>query len=180
MLTELKKRFEENSSLVGYIYHRNFSEYSTYQEDLFQEGYMGLWKACVTFDETKSVQFSTYACTCIKRTMLTYIQRFILKHTNNISFDSIVSEDGEGRQLYLSDVIGLDDDPTERCFVDDCIQKLPELKKTIIQKLIEGYTQDEVAELLHISQTSVCRCLNQFRKILLEELHTHENKNNPD
>lgn len=35
-------------------------------EDIIQEGYVGLWKACLTFDESKGYKFATYAVACIR------------------------------------------------------------------------------------------------------------------
>jgi len=35
-------------------------------EDFEQVGFLGLWKACITYDPDKGARFSTYASTCIK------------------------------------------------------------------------------------------------------------------
>lgn len=61
--------------LVGHVCHRISIPWNPAidKEDLLQEGYIGLWKACLTFDKDKGYQFSTYACKCIDsqiRTML--------------------------------------------------------------------------------------------------------------
>lgn len=171
---ESKKRFEDNYPLVLHMYKRSFTEFSAYAEDLIQEGSLALWRACTNYKENQETQFSTYACVCIKRAMLNYVNRFIKKSSHTVSFDSVVAEDGEGRELYLSDIIGSEDDPTDMCFIEDCILKLPQLKQSIIHKLIDGYTQVEIANLLHVSQSYVCRCLNQFRIILTEELNNEQ------
>ena len=47
--------------------------YKIDMEDLIQEGYMGLIKAAINFDETAGIQFSTYAVTSIRRTVCRYI-----------------------------------------------------------------------------------------------------------
>lgn len=35
-------------------------------DDILQEGYLGLWKACLSYDKHKGTAFSTYAVPCIR------------------------------------------------------------------------------------------------------------------
>lgn len=163
-------RFDENLSLVKFVYNRKFYFYSNHQEDLLQEGYMALWKSCQSFDENQGIQFCTYAYTSIYRSMLNYVQRTIHKHNSVISLNSVVSEDDEGNVLYLEDTLSENPDNLVKYAIQEALLKISGRDKSIIEKLLEGYTQDQISKHLAISQASVSRCLQKFKNILLEEL----------
>lgn len=42
-------------------------------EDMLSEAYMGLWIACEKFDPSLGIQFSTYAVTCINRSLMRFM-----------------------------------------------------------------------------------------------------------
>lgn len=80
--------FFNNQKLVGFIYSKHFLSFSNIKEDLFQCGYLGLWKACKKFDDSKS-KFTTFACRCIKNEMMQFINKEN-KYINLIEFDNDV------------------------------------------------------------------------------------------
>lgn len=43
-------------------------------DDIMQQGYLGLWEACIKFDESKGFEFSTYACAMITGRIRTFIR----------------------------------------------------------------------------------------------------------
>lgn len=163
-------RFNENTSLVPFIYHKHFYAYSEHMDDLFQEGYAALWKSCTNFDESRGLQFSTYACTAIYRRMYGYVKKVIQKHFFVLSLDGVIAEDGEGNEVYLKDVIPKEQDDSIRYAIQESLQHIPSKDQDIICRIMEGYTQEKIAEIMHVSQSYVSRCLQRFRKILLEEL----------
>jgi RNA polymerase sigma factor (sigma-70 family) len=58
--------FENNMNLVyGYIRKHEIHIDSLEYDDLYQEGFLALFKACEKFDPSKGVQFNTFATTCI-------------------------------------------------------------------------------------------------------------------
>lgn len=62
------KLFRENIRLANHIAYKipEPLDSSIDKEDLLQEGYIGLWKACLNFDESRGFEFSTYAYPMIK------------------------------------------------------------------------------------------------------------------
>lgn len=59
--------FEQNVNLAYSYIHKNDIYLDGYdQEDLFQEALAALWKACLNFDPSRGVKFSTFATSCIK------------------------------------------------------------------------------------------------------------------
>ena len=63
---EQRERFLNNQNLSAFVFHKEFSEFKNYQEDIIQEGYKALWKCCIQYDANKNTKFSTYAFISIK------------------------------------------------------------------------------------------------------------------
>lgn len=165
------ERFEQNQSLIGYVYQQSFTAWESEHEDLISEGRLGLWKACITFNEDWGVQFTTYAYPVIRNRMLSYINKYVVKHQNVISLDSVISDDGEGHTLCLYEAVGKDDSVELKLLVKSCLARLCPVHRQIIELLMQGYTQDEIASSVHLSQSTVCRCLKRFKNIIMEEMN---------
>lgn len=73
----LEMIFDDNVKLVPFVYNKHFKWASAYglTDDLLQEGYIGLWKATILFDETKGYAFSTFAIRCIKNEMMLFLRK---------------------------------------------------------------------------------------------------------
>lgn len=158
--------FESYIPLVHKIYHKDFTDYPTYREDLLQEGYMGLWRSCIGFKDSLGVKFITYAYRSVKNSMLNYVERFILKH----QVQSLEAEISEDIQVSLEDLLCEEDNSYEKELIRVCLEKTPLDDKQKIDLIMQGYTQNEIAEMLSTSQTAVSRCLQRFRKELLKEM----------
>ena len=78
----MNKLFNENLGLVRHLVSKAYNRYkdtSTYleEEDLFQEGLLGLYRATKLYNSSKNVKFSTYAYKAI--------DSFILRHVIKIN-----------------------------------------------------------------------------------------------
>ena len=167
---EAEKRFNENQRIVPYVYNRWFNQYSKWQEDLLQEGYAALWRACCKFEDIGKVKFSTYIVNAVRYRMLYYCQRFINRHSHVLSLDTLkVSETSEGDSLSLIDVLGEDENPEVKYLIEICLSKLSEKDQRIVNDIFNGYTQDEIAEKYNISQATVSRRLLQFKNLINKE-----------
>lgn len=168
-LSEAEKRFNENQLIVPYVYNRWFQQYSNWKEDLFQEGYAALWRACRKFEDIGKVKFSTYIVNSVYYRMLHYSQRFINRHSHVLSLDTLkVSETSEGDSLFLIDILSIDEDPDSKYLIEICLNKLSEKDQQIVIDILDGYTQEEVAAKHSISQATVSRRLLRF-KILIDK-----------
>lgn len=74
------------------------------KDDIIQSGYEGLWKACLSFDETKGYEFSTYAFPTIKGTILRMLRESELLHIPRVYKDIRSSLNKHGFTLPLSDM----------------------------------------------------------------------------
>lgn len=163
------KRFEQNMGLVGFIYQRSFTDYSNYQDDLIQEGYLALWMCCLNFDESKGVQFSTYACVSIERRMWKYVKSQIIKHNKDISLESIIYDESKNKDIRLEDYIGTPEETHIKEMIFECLKKLEPTEREIVSKILEGYTQSEVGRRHNIAQQKVSKCLIKFKEIIMAQ-----------
>lgn len=63
-MTDREQKIIDNMNLVHCIVHKHFPQYITNQ-DVIQNGYVGLIKAVDSFDESMGNTFATYAARCI-------------------------------------------------------------------------------------------------------------------
>lgn len=168
-----EQRFEENCPLVGFIFQKHFKRYTgtQYHEDLMQEGYLALWRACLTFNESLGYQFSTYAGTSIRFGMNSFLRKENKVSNRTVSIYDIIAEDGEGEELYLIDALSATPDISfTKEIVDLCIRELCELDQKIVQAILSEHTQKETADMCNTSQSTVSRCLRRFRKLIAKEM----------
>lgn len=73
------KLIEKNQPLVSYMINKYYNkiEYKKYQQDLFQEGVLGLMSAIDGYDLSLGYKFSTYSTWWIRQAINTYIADFI-------------------------------------------------------------------------------------------------------
>lgn len=164
MRTEAEQLFLENISLAHYVLHRNYPAFSQ-DEDLHQEALSGLWKACLTYDKSKS-QFSTYAWRCIL-TQIRYSLRSRTKQPETVSLSHPTCEAG----LTLGDMI---EDPCpsiDEGFIDlkAFLEGLPEIERRLIQLNAGGFTQKEIQEQLGRSRTWCWRTLKRLQQDYLKQ-----------
>lgn len=147
----------ENAKLVPYIiklltakYNMGIFEY----EELNQQGMIGLAKAAATFDKEKNNKFSTYACVCIRNSILIYMRdstRNKLPLSGSMD-DDILNTDS----LQMKDVL-CDPSSIDNCYeIRELIEELKFLTdetsvKIFCMSKIEGYTHQEIKKLLNVS-----------------------------
>lgn len=83
-----EERFENNQKLVYFVFNQYYKRLKMYKDDLLQCGMVGLWKACLNFDENLNYKFSNFAIKCIKNEMRVFL-RSEIKHVENLSLEEI-------------------------------------------------------------------------------------------
>lgn len=164
-----KVLIEHNLRLVVYI-ARKFENTGIGVEDLVSIGSIGLIKAINTFNPDKKIKLATYASRCIENEILMCLR----KNSNiktEISIDEPLNVDWDGNELLLSDILGTDEDITQRAIEDEvdrqllgiALGHLSERERRIMELRFgigsdaEEKTQKEVADLLGISQSYISR-----------------------
>lgn len=161
------KLVEHNLRLVVFVVNR-FQNTKYDREDLFSIGTIGLIKAVRTFDPTKNIKFNTYAAKCIENEILMKLRKN-KKQNQDVFLEEVVSNDKDGNQLTIFDLLGTDKEIVEENiekketieFLRNVIEELPENEKMIIKYRFGidciQKKQSDIAKIFNISQSYVSR-----------------------
>lgn len=168
MMSRALKRFEENQNLAYYILSKHYPTY-IHDEDLKQDALLGLWQACLTFEEGKS-KFSTHAGVCIINSI-----RSTLRQRNKdpelLSLDQpTCGEDSSLLYEAIEDPSALIDDGVI-CFKEFC-KTLSDLERCCIQLRLKGNSQVDIAKTLGVSRSWV----NQIIKTIRDKYECYKNR----
>lgn len=146
-------------------------------EDLIQEGMIGLIKAVRDFDVTQKTSFSSFAELCVSRQMYSAIEASNRK--KHLPLNSYVSlyedseQEGEGRSLPLIDTIesSKENDPEVLYFGKEYTEAFAEQLKELLSPLenhvlylhLMGTDYRTIAELLGKSPKSVDNALQRIK-----------------
>ena len=143
--------------------------------DLIQEGMVGLSMALDSFSEKYDVCFYTFARTCIKRRMIS----FIIKASSNkhlalnesFSYDSYDDDNIYKIESLMSDskmipeIIIEQKDATE-LILNEVNNKLSDLEKQILKLKIKGYKYKEIGEILNKNSKTIDNAIQRIRQKL--------------
>ena len=146
-------------------------------EDLIQEGMIGLIKAVRDFDVTQKTSFSSFAELCVSRQMYSAIEASNRK--KHLPLNSYISlyedseQEGEGRSLPLIDTIesSKENDPEVLYFGKEYTEAFAEQLKDLLSPLenhvlylhLMGTDYRTIAELLGKSPKSVDNALQRIK-----------------
>lgn len=165
--------YHEHKRLVYLVLKQKFPG-SFLDEDCAQAGKLGLWKACLTYDESQG-KFSSYAYVCIFNEIAMTLRPFCKPYKYGytvISKDAYIAQDGN-RELTVEDVI---QDPAGQDFetklmysdfIERVYKHLTELQKFVIEHYLMGETQIKISESAGVSQSYVSRVIKQVQRIFL-------------
>lgn len=146
------------------------------KDDIVSEGMIGLIKAADTFDPSKGCKFSTYAASCIRNAMLMYIRKVTKYWAKEVSIFNPIGTDADGSQLCYADVLCDENaDVEEDCksiLLKSKIESLPDQDREIMQAVLSGYKQKEIAAMLGLEQPTVSRRIKRIERRLSKEFKT--------
>ena len=159
------------------------------QEDLFQEGMIGLYKAIRDFDQSKEISFRNFALLCIERQIMTAIKgsnrqkHALLNSAVSLNQSSYENNDGEVNDLIDTLDTHVIEDPLETLtkqeyysYVNDAIDKsLSDYEKNVLNKYIAGESYKEIAESLDTPIKSVDNAIQRIRKKTIKKIGKDEN-----
>ncbi len=168
---------ERNLRLVAHIMKKYYAQTAD-QEDLISIGTIGLIKGITTFDPSKGARLATYAARCVENEILMYF-RSQKKSSHDVSLSDYIETGTDGTALSLMDVVGDEEDLTEKISNREQIQQVRKLVDTCLTEqerqvislrygLENGQPQRqrEVAKIVGISRSYVSR----IEKRALEKL----------
>lgn len=132
-------------------------------EDVISCGNLGFTKAVKTYSLDKDTKFITYASMCINNEILMFIRKD-KKHNSNISLNSTLTSDAEGNEMHLEDIVADDfnfeddlSDKSELNHMRKAILMLPDNLKQLITLKLKNKTQQEIAQIMNLSQSYISR-----------------------
>ncbi|MCI8496717.1 MAG: sigma-70 family RNA polymerase sigma factor [Clostridiales bacterium] len=140
------------------------------QEDLMQEGFLGLVSAILTYDNERSVAFPAYAAICIRRSVLTAVRSASrMKHqplNQSVSMDS-------GQLPELVNAVG-EESPELRVIgqerlhqIERFIRKeLSSFEQSVLKAYLSGSAYEKIAAELSTSPKAVDNALQRVRRKL--------------
>ena len=113
--------------------------------DLYQEGLIGLIHAIKTFNNNRDVKFYTYACTCIKTSIMSSVRQAFRKKNrilnNSYSLDKLIEETGNNfYDIFRDD----SQDPTKVLMENEEVS-------TIINEIKKKLSKNECAIFEHVA-----------------------------
>ena len=143
---------EKNMNLARYVAHQ-FKDTGLSYEDLEGIAFLGLTKAAIRFDESKS-SFSTYAVPTIRNEILQHLRK---KTVNTVSMDEPIAEG-----VTLADTLGSAcreiENAEDKVFLEQSMKLLsPEEREVLICLYWRNCLQSEVAKRLGCSQSRVSK-----------------------
>ncbi len=173
---------ERNLRLVAFI-ARRYENSGVGIEDLISIGTLGLIKAVGTFRSDRGIKLATYASRCIENEILMYLRK--ISGRQEVSIDEPLNTDWDGNELLLSDVLGSDEEPVtreleeaeEKLALHRAVARLGDRERLIVELRFglngrQELTQNEVAELLGISQSYISRLEKKILRKLRAALET--------
>lgn len=126
---------------------------------------IGLIKAANTFNKTKNNTFGTYAAKCIKNEIFRHYKK-AKKYTKDISFETIIGENKEGKEIILEDRI----ENTKSNFVEKILKQeefiqlvnmilnyLESKKRIVMLYKMGGKNQTEIEKILNSNRSYISR-----------------------
>ncbi len=151
-------------------------------EDLIQEGMIGLIKAMKDFDITKGASFNTFADLCISRQMITAIRRANSKKyqplNSSYSLNTFLLNE-KNEEIEYIDLLESKDKSPEEVLISyentENIYKLIEselskLEKEVIHRYLKGNSYQEIAMNLDKTEKAVDNALQRVRNKLQKKI----------
>ena len=177
ILREEELRAAEYSRLVSRIVRQFFLQGGD-QDDLYQEGMIGLLKAIRSYDPARSDNFEAYASLCIRRQIYVTIRR---------DARLLLREEDALRQIAPDPVLTGAPDPETQCLANETETEikaalhgfLSAFEASVLDPYLAGYSVSEISRSLGRSPKSVENAILRIRRKLARYLSQGENRHLP-
>lgn len=179
-----EKLYNENIKMSTH-YAKKFAGYIKFgvieYDDLIQTAQLSLWKACLTFDDTKGHKFFTYASRCLMNDLIMFKNKsFKEDHEDYISYNNEIGGGDDGESTFLDILLGeegIDDTIQSNIFIKDSMESLKDYYKfegkdnlaEIVDNIIKGYTLDELIEIFGYDRKHIKSCYELIKYLLEKE-----------
>lgn len=149
------------------------------EDDIIQEGMIGLFKAIRDYSPDKNCSFKSFAELCVKRQIITAVKSFTRqKHipmTNYLSLDKSAFDDGSDKPVIDSLQAGRENDPQvvvvkkeNKADMAKLIDRmLSSFEKRVFEMYLDGMSYEEIAKATDKSYKSIDNGLQRVKKKLI-------------
>ena len=144
------------------------------EEDLIQEGMIGLFKAITSYQEGKSTSFSTFAYLCVHRQIYTTITAFNRKKHIPLNTSIYFFEyKDKGNEFALDEILENPDETPEESllrkeeikdYYQKINQKLSKFEKQVMYYYLNGDNYTVIAKKLGKTDKSIDNAIQRIRK----------------
>lgn len=167
-------RAAEYSRLVSRIVRQFFLQGGD-QDDLYQEGMIGLLKAIRSYDPARSDNFEAYASLCIRRQIYDTIRR---------DARLLLREEDALRQIAPDPALAGTHDPETQCLANETETEikaalhgfLSAFEASVLDPYLAGYSVSEISRSLGRSPKSVENAILRIRRKLARYLSQGESR----
>lgn len=155
--------FEYNQKLIYFVMHKYYPT-TLNNEDFMQDAYLGLWKACITFDPSKSIQFTTYAVSCIKNE-LRYTFKKMSRQVDTVSIQAI--EDAMKESGIDDPTFQIEDPTADETGAVEYLSELTDKERDLVVLAMNGLKQTEIAKREGVSRQRISTIFKKIKSRLL-------------
>ena len=150
-------------------------------EDLIQEGMIGLFKAMRDFDDSKECSFFSFAELCISRQLYSALEssnrkkhmplNTYVSFSNEMGADGVALEEMLSNQSVSPEQLMIEQE-IQREFVEKLNEKLSPMEKKVLYLYLDGKSYVQIGELMNKPAKSIDNSLQRIRgkiKLLKEE-----------
>ena len=144
------------------------------EEDLIQEGMIGLFKAITSYEEGKNASFSTFAYLCVQRQIYTTITAFNRKKHSPLNTSiSLFEHKDQDDEFALDEILETPEGTPEELLlrkeeIKDYYkmidQKLSKFEKQVMYYYLNGDNYTEIAKKLQRTDKSIDNAIQRIRK----------------
>lgn len=156
MITIENENIEEKYKAIIIKIAKQFSNNIDFQNDLIQEGYVGLLMAKKNYDPNVGVKFLTYAYPYIKSHILRYYNLNKKNECETLSENEIKTD-------YELDNICFDN-------IESILEDCSDDSKKIINAMVDGYSIREIAENMGYPKSKVSYILSKEKDKLYKKI----------
>ena len=145
-------------------------------DDLIQEGMIGLYKAIRDYKQDKNVVFMVFASLCINRQIMSAVTSYNRQKNsplnNYLSLDTPVTDE-QGDEAVLSDVIAskLEKNPEDLFIakeqstqlIAEVFGLLSKMERIVLELYMEGLSYNEIAEVLNKQPKAIDNAIQRIR-----------------
>ena len=165
----------ENYKNFIFMNTRNYFLIGADQDDILQEGMLGLVKAIYAYDTTREATFKTFATICIKRHLITAIKATNTQKNrvlNSASSNSFETEEGKeipyAKSLATQELLN----PEDLYLAKEKLEKLTEygekhfskFEKEIFELIVKGYKYREISEMLNRDLKTIDNTIQRIKR----------------